>query len=144
MDISYNTILIAIDGSDQSFFAFDKAVAMAKLNDAELHVVHVYDVRVYPSEYSSIIKRAESDGRDMLRKFCKRAEEQGVKAKSILKRGSPKVVISKHVAVDVGADLIVAGASGLYAVEQRLLGSVTDSIVRTAKCDVLVVRPDDE
>src|SRR5690625_7627213 len=107
MDISYNTILVARDGSELSNFGFDKAVAMAKRNDAELHVVHVYDVRVYPSEYSSINKRAESDGREMLKRFCKRAEKQGVKAHSILKKGSPKVVISKEIAVDVGADLIV-------------------------------------
>ncbi|RKJ47427.1 universal stress protein, partial [Butyricicoccus sp. 1XD8-22] len=40
----------------------------------------------------------------------------------------------------VEADLIVCGATGLNAVERFLIGSVSEAIVRSAKCDVLVVR----
>lgn len=36
-------------------------------------------------------------------------------------------------------DLIVMGASGKHAIERFLLGSVTEKIVRYAKCPVLTV-----
>ena len=53
--------------------------------------------------------------------------------------GSPKVKIAKDVAPKYKADLIVCGATGLNAVERLLIGSVSENIVRHAKCDVLVV-----
>ena len=49
-------------------------------------------------------------------------------------------MITKDVAEKTVADLIVCGATGLNAVERFLIGSVSESIVRSAKCDVLVVR----
>ncbi len=140
MSLTYKNILVAVDGSEQADWALKKAMEMAKRNHANLHIVHVYEVRVYPSDYSSIKERAKNEGSKLLEKYKLEAEENGLNANTILEEGSPKVVISKKVAVDIDADIIVCGASGLYAVEQILLGSVTDSIIRTAKCDVLVVR----
>ena len=54
--------------------------------------------------------------------------------------GSPKNRITKEVASIVEADLIICGATGLNAVERFLLGSVSEAIVRSSKCDVLVMR----
>lgn len=58
----------------------------------------------------------------------------------IIEYGSPKVKISKDIAQKYEADLILCGATGLNAVERFLIGSVSEYIVRHAKCDVLVVR----
>ncbi|MNG34045.1 putative universal stress protein [compost metagenome] len=41
-------------------------------------------------------------------------------------------------------DLIICGATGLNAVESFLIGSVSEHIIRYAKCDVIVVRGEDE
>ncbi|WP_317971105.1 universal stress protein [Sporosarcina oncorhynchi] len=38
------------------------------------------------------------------------------------------------------ADLIICGAIGLNAVERFIFGSVSENIVCSAKCDVLVIR----
>ena len=38
----------------------------------------------------------------------------------------------------------MCGATGLNAVERFLIGSVSEHIIRYAKCDVLVVRGDEE
>ena len=57
-----------------------------------------------------------------------------------LEYGSPKVKIAKDIADKFEADLIIAGATGMNAVERFLIGSVTESITRYAKCDVLIVR----
>jgi nucleotide-binding universal stress UspA family protein len=42
---------------------------------------------------------------------------------------------------DVGADLIIVGSKGLGGVERLVLGSVSETIVREAKCTVEVARP---
>ena len=54
--------------------------------------------------------------------------------------GSPKIKVPRDIAENFRADLIVCGATGLNAVERFLIGSVSESITRHAKCDVLVVR----
>ena len=38
------------------------------------------------------------------------------------------------------ADLIICGATGHTPVERYLIGSVSEAIVRSASCDVLVTR----
>ncbi|MGF6949449.1 nucleotide-binding universal stress UspA family protein [Neobacillus sp. B4I6] len=48
--------------------------------------------------------------------------------------------ITGDIAKVVKADLIMCGATGLNAVERFLTGSVSEAIVRSAKCDVLVIR----
>lgn len=42
---------------------------------------------------------------------------------------------------DVGADLIIVGSKGLTGVERFVLGSVSERVVREAKCTVEVARP---
>lgn len=42
---------------------------------------------------------------------------------------------------DVGADLIIVGSKGLTGVERFVLGSVSEKVVREAKCTVEVARP---
>ncbi|MEK4487236.1 universal stress protein [Psychrobacillus sp. FSL H8-0484] len=49
-------------------------------------------------------------------------------------------MLTKELSNLVEADLIVCGATGLNAVERFLIGSVTEAIVRSSKCDVLVIR----
>lgn len=45
------------------------------------------------------------------------------------------------VAQDVGADLLFIGSHGKTGVERFLLGSVSERVVREARCPVMVVRP---
>ena len=49
-------------------------------------------------------------------------------------------MISKDLSKKLNADLIICGATGLNTVERILIGSVSENIVRTAECDVLVIR----
>ena len=46
------------------------------------------------------------------------------------------------VAQEIGADVIVMGTHGRSALVQMLLGSVAETVVRTAPCPVLTIRPD--
>jgi len=53
--------------------------------------------------------------------------------------GRPDAAIVR-LADDLGVGLVVMGSRGLGRVRRSLLGSVSDSVVRHARCPVLVVR----
>jgi nucleotide-binding universal stress UspA family protein len=56
--------------------------------------------------------------------------------------GSPAREIAQ-LAADLDADMVIVGTHGHTAVRRLLLGSVTEDIMRLARCPVLVVRPKD-
>ncbi|MBY0122077.1 universal stress protein [Bacillus sp. S/N-304-OC-R1] len=141
MGLTYRNIVVAVDGSEEAEWAFKKGIEITKRNNADLHIVHVVELRSYPSDAASIKGRAEKYGTELLEKYKKMAMEQGIQnVDMVLEFGSPKVTITKKVAPKIKADLIVCGATGLYAVERLFIGSVSENITRSANCDVLVVR----
>ena len=141
MSLTYKNIIVAIDGSDEAEWAFKKAIEVAKRNHATLHIVHIYELRVYPSDAASIKERAEKFGKQLLEKYLQKAKEAGLEnVSTILEFGSPKADITKKAEKKIKADLIICGKTGLNAVEQMFIGSVSENIVRSAHCDVLVVK----
>lgn len=144
MSLTYNKILVAVDGSKESDMSFNKAVEITKRNDATLLVAHIVDTRTFATVEAydrTIAERAEEYAKDLLANHQQKAEEAGVtKVQCIIEYGSPKVKIPKEIATEQDVDLIICGATGLNAVERFFMGSVSEHITRYAKCDVLVVR----
>lgn len=147
MTLKYSQILVAVDGSKEAEYAFKKAVQIAQRNDATLNLINIIDTRSFAAIEAydrSIAEKAQSFAEDLLGGYKKEALAAGVaNVNIVVDYGSPKTMISKDIANKVEADLIICGATGLNAVERFLIGSVSEYIVRTAKCDVLVVRTDD-
>lgn len=142
---SYKSIVVAVDGSKEAEYAFKKAIDVAKRNeDAKLNLVNVIDTRSFAAIEAydrSIAERAQAFSEELLDGYKKQAEQAGVKnVNVIIEYGSPKTIITKELSKVVDADLIICGATGLNAVERFLIGSVSEAIVRSSKCDVLVVR----
>jgi len=147
MSLSYNQILVAVDGSKEAEWAFKNSIAIAKRNDATLNLANVIDTRSFAAIEAydrSIADRAQVFAEELLNGYKKEAEAAGVtKVNILVEYGSPKTMISKDLANKVQADLIICGATGLSTVERFLIGSVSEHIVRSAKCDVLVVRTEE-
>jgi nucleotide-binding universal stress UspA family protein len=59
-----------------------------------------------------------------------------------LKTGDARDLINQT-AAEVGADLIVMGTHGRRGVRRALLGSIAETVVRSAPCPVLTVRTHD-
>lgn len=141
---NYKNIVVAVDGSKEAEYAFKKAVHAALRNSAKLNLVNVIDTRSFAAIEAydrSIAERAQQFSEELLNGYKKQAEDAGVKdVNVVIEYGSPKTIIAKEISKLVNADLIVCGATGLNAVERFLIGSVSEAIVRNAKCDVLVVR----
>jgi nucleotide-binding universal stress UspA family protein len=139
--------MAAVDGSDESDAALDRAVAMARESGAALRVVTVAD-------YSPIMKAVDvevgvlkeiGEGVDefqaVLHAALKRAEEAGVKATGSVVREQQGVAAAiVRAAEAAGADLIVVGSRGSTGLRRVLLGSVARDVVERAHCPVLVVR----
>ncbi len=148
MTLQYKQILVAVDGSKESEWAFKKAVGIAERNNAVLNLVNIIDTRSYAAVEAydrSIAERAQSFAVDLLEEYKAKALASGIEnVNVIVEYGSPKTMISRDLSKKIQADLIICGATGLNAVERFLIGSVSENIVRSAKCDVLVIRTPEE
>lgn len=146
MALNYKNIIVAVDGSKEAEYAFKKAIAVANRNESTLNLVNIIDTRSFAAIEAydrSIQERAQEFAEELLEGYKKEAEAAGVKnVNSLIEYGSPKTIITREVSKKVEADLIICGATGLNAVERFLIGSVSENIVRSSKCDVLVVRTD--
>lgn len=144
MEQIYSSILVGIDGSDQSEQALNRAIRLTLQNDAKLYITHVVDTSAMSSFASRNIDYEELvDDKvyRILEKFEQDAKEAGVKELStFVEFGSPRLLLSKTLVQTHDIDLIVVGATGMSAVGRMFLGSVSEHITRYASCDVIIVR----
>ncbi|KRM92446.1 universal stress protein [Fructilactobacillus florum] len=140
----YANILVPVDGSYGAEAAFEKAIAVAKRNNAHLHIVHAIDTRTFQDISSfdtEIINDVTSESKERLEKYVKEAHAAGIQQVDYsIEYGAPKTIIAKDLPKQMQTDLIMIGATGLNAVARLLVGSVTEYVTRNAQCDVLVVR----
>ncbi|MGV3051336.1 universal stress protein [Streptococcus hyovaginalis] len=144
MSYQYEKILVAIDGSAESELAFEKAVNVAKRNDAALLLTHVIDTRALQSIATfdaTVYEKLEREAHDVLNELKEKARAAGLeKVTQIVEFGNPKSLLAIDIPDREGADLIMLGATGLNAFERLLVGSSSEYILRNAKIDILVVR----
>ena len=81
------------------------------------------------------------EGQNYLNYLAERASAAGVKLEQLIEEGTPHRVIVE-VAERIGADLIVIGKVGRRGPRRILIGSVTERVLASAPCPVLVMRVD--
>lgn len=88
-----------------------------------------------------MVEQVSNDAKEKLQNYYQQATEAGVsEVHYSIEFGAPKAIIAHQFPKKHQIDLIVLGATGLNAVERILIGSVTEYVTRTADCDVLVCR----
>lgn len=143
MTNDYKSILVAVDGSKEADLAFRKSIDVAIRNlGSALSIVNVIDTRAFVAYDGGFnIEKSQQEAQTLTNKYMKQAKAEGIENVTvIMEDGSPKTMITDNIAKKVNADLIICGATGLNAVERFIMGSVSEAIVRSANCDVLVVR----
>jgi nucleotide-binding universal stress UspA family protein len=148
----FNRILVPLDGSEFSERALETAINVAKKFGGNITLLHVYLVSVIMSlstyneagivasvEAPTLIKAIREAGADILVKAEKVAEAEGIPVETQLKEGHVAQEIIKA-AREGRYDLIVMGAKGRSKIKELLLGSVSEKVVRTAPCTVMVVK----
>jgi len=140
-------ILCPVDFSEFSARAYRYGLSVAEHYGAKLVVQHVVELWRYPSAgfaasaalYDEFCRSVCESGKEQLRKFVKNNTRDGIQ---------PEIVVHEGMAADSilafaqaqKADGIVMGTHGQRGFDRLMLGSVTERVMRTASCPVLVVR----
>ena len=88
---------------------------------------------------SSVIDQIIRDNQAALERLAEQKKCKANIGEVLLRTGDARDVINQT-AKDLAVDLIVMGTHGRRGVSRALLGSVTETVVRTAPCPVLTVR----
>ncbi len=139
------TILVGTDFSEHADRALDLAIAIAQAANAKVVVLYACPLPVVGLPEGAlvatqdIVLEMQAEARRRLDDLLKRRQGSLVLLTSRVEAGDPREVLVT-VADEIHADLIVLGTHGRRGFRRALLGSVAESVVRTAACPVLVAR----
>lgn len=146
------TILVPYDFSKEANFAFEFATELAKRTKNKLELLHVIELPS-PQSFSTIGEVGafsnESSQIFMIELIEKRKKQlaaleeeftdAGFKFETKMVFGNPFAGISKEI-VDAKADIVIMGSKGSSGMEEVLVGSNTEKVVRHASCPVITVK----
>ncbi len=144
----YHRILVAIDASEIGQQVLSSAIELAKATGGTLHLLRVlsYEDEHAPGlkekgtpEYERRWHEFEKDNNALLSASLEQVRAAGVVAEVSLLPGKPGRLICE-VAEQWLADTIVIGRRQLSGLKQLLLGSVSNYVVHSAPCSVLVIQ----
>ena len=137
----FDKILHANDGSEHAFQALALALAVAKQNNSELHMISVEEIDYMPAFIEEVREETGTARRfhAVLQRARAMAQEHGLKLHTHVVAGHPVRDIV-GLAAELKVDLLVIGATGHSALYERMIGSRADRIMQLAPCPVLVVK----
>jgi nucleotide-binding universal stress UspA family protein len=138
-------IVVAVDGSVHAERALDTAIAWARCSGAQLVLVSVVPFHAVPFGGPQVVPPINEVEVEAHRKMLERLAEHAMKS------GIPNTVteLLQGMVIDellefISQDppsLLVVGSRGLSAAKRIILGSVSESLVHSAPCPVLVDKP---
>ena len=140
-------ILIPCDFSEQAVNAFRLAIDIANASNAEVHLLHVIEL---PIMHDDVLTPLPSFDENLLKELAERAEIKLLELKkefvhehlfitSKIEFGPIITNITDYVGKN-GITLIVMGTKGVSGIEEVLIGSNAEKVVRHATCPVVVVK----
>ncbi|WP_180182718.1 universal stress protein [Acinetobacter sp. YH01020] len=146
--MSYQNILVPVDGSEISFSAVKKAAIIAKAFNSQLTLISLVaedpftDADFYYS--SSIMKeyfvQAYANAESALKEAVQITTEVGIDAQSKIIKGQVSAEGVVEAANEVKADLIVMGSHDRKGFKKMLLGSFAQDVLSNTELPVLVVK----
>lgn len=139
------SILVPIDFSQGAETALDYAVELAGKLDAKVHLLNVIGIPALGvpelgiALTSTVIEQLIADNQAGLEKLAAARRATGRIGELVLKTGDARDVINQT-CTELKIDLLVMGTHGRRGLSRALLGSVAESVVRTAPVPVLTVR----
>lgn len=150
--MTMQTILVPFDFSEEAENAFQFAQQLATKSQSKLKLVHI--VETPTTQSFSTMGEMNLDSAQLNQVYMielvekrkgqlKEIEEQHqnkpYKFKTRLAFGNPYAGISTEIA-DIKADLVIMGSKGTSGLEELLIGSNTEKVVRHAQCPVITVK----
>jgi nucleotide-binding universal stress UspA family protein len=144
--LSPKLILSPIDFSESSLEALDVAQDLATRYGSELLLVHVVPVIPKLPENVSILSEGGYE-RELIQnaelrltELAGELQQKGVRARTAVGLADDAAMEIVRTAEQEKADLIVIATHGMTGWRRLAFGSVTDKVVRTVECPVLVLR----
>ncbi len=140
--MSFQKILIPIDGSVYSDAAIDKATELAKIAGSELTLFFTIDTSIYThtaasSSLSNLEHILKMEMDEVLKAGEEKVKDAGLTCKTRYSEGIPGKEICE---ISGEYDLIIMGTAGRTGIKKMILGSVTQHVVTGAKCPVMSVK----
>ncbi|QJQ95772.1 MULTISPECIES: universal stress protein [Halomonadaceae] len=145
----FDSVLIAVDGSENAKKALSVACKLVRGEQSKLHILHipealthettlVWGIGAVPMESTQEV--LEEAGREVIVRATDAAREMGAQQiETHLARGEPARTILRQAEL-LGVDAIVMGSRGLGDLGGFILGSVSHKVSHSAKCTVITVR----
>ena len=141
MRVQFNHILCATDFSDFSNHTISYGIALAKEFEAKLFVSHVIDlssVAIYGEFQLDPVGQQNRIMEDAEAQLKKLAGDQAISWEPLITVGKPADEISRAVE-EKDIDLVITATRGRSGLKRIILGSVTERLMRTLCCPLLVV-----
>jgi len=132
-------ILVATDFSQQAAAAVNSAVFLTDLLDAQLDILHAYQMISPPGMYSKVSGQLSGEKREAMAKLIRKLEKPDLRIAPLLSNHTPDEAILER-ADDY--DLIVMGSKGEWDLENFFLGSTTQRVVRRLRTPLLAIPPE--
>jgi nucleotide-binding universal stress UspA family protein len=147
------TIVVGVDGSEESQNALRWAVEEAGLRGADLQVVHVYDYRPPLSAFAAAegmsaeqirqwqdnlrgeADAVRKDAEDLVGSVVRDVTDQSVEVHVVQDRHPAEALVEQS----EGADMLVVGSRGRGGFTGLVLGSVSQQCLHHARCPVVVI-----
>lgn len=146
----YKKILVPLDGSGWAQRAIPHAVEIARFNDGQLVLLHVFRSPLY--EYADQLVLAGQDEqinqlREHMRQYLTglrdELEKEKVNVEVQFLEGSGVAGLICDYVKNEDIDLIVMSTHGRSGLARFLFGSVANQVMQGVRVPVLLVRPDD-
>lgn len=153
-------LLAAVDFSKNTDDVLDQAALFAKALGAKLWILHVASDETQPFAYESTqfagyasefmnmpgdVQLARDLSADEIKREHKqllgissKLREEDIDAQAILHKGDAAELILEK-ADDLQAEIIIIGSHGHGLLHKALLGSVSEAVIRHARCNVMIV-----
>src|SRR4051794_1472748 len=142
MNLMFNRILLATDGSNNSLRAADQAIKLASTsNGAIIEIVYVVDFETAKRDTLKYMDSVtiEQERKKRIQLTEGKIEAAGVKSKSTILHGDPGQTVVSY-ANDHSFDVVVIGSRGLNSLQEMVLGSVSHKVAKSAQCPVMIVK----
>jgi nucleotide-binding universal stress UspA family protein len=137
-------ILLPTDGSENSEKAVESGLELASAIGASVVGVYVIDTSSFVSlpetfMWENVRELLDVEGKKALKYVETAAKSHNVKLKTLVKEGSPAKEIVDMIS-EGKIDLIIMGTAGRTGLDRFFLGSVSEKVLRSAPCSVMVVK----
>lgn len=143
----FKNILVPVDGSKYSLNAAKAAITIGEKFGGKVTFLHVISKSLeansnIKNKQAILVEKLEAlraEGYEILEKAIQSTGKDTAEIEAVLSWGNPADIIMEEIE-DKEYDLVVMGSRGLGAIKGLLLGSVSERVIRSIKCPVMIIK----